>query len=144
MASFIIGEENDLSYYQFVAYENERAMCEVARVEPKVRLDELSPLRKIILHQPNYLFNVTSIAVQMHYISNTIETYMNEMCFDVMKLGQFRDAPYECEPYLRSADIFSSKPYNEAFWKNYNVLLESEEEGKLIQDLSKRATLFKQ
>ena len=43
-----------------------------------------------------------------------------------------------------SADIFSSKPYNEAFWKNYNVLLESEEEGKLIQDLSKRATLFKQ
>jgi hypothetical protein len=43
-----------------------------------------------------------------------------------------------------SADIFVSKPYNEAFWKTYNVLLESEEEGKLIQDLSKRATLFKQ
>lgn len=43
-----------------------------------------------------------------------------------------------------SADIFSSRPYNESFWKNYNVLLESEEEEKLIQDLSKRATLFKQ
>lgn len=43
-----------------------------------------------------------------------------------------------------SADIFVSKPYNEAFWKNYNVLLESEEEGKLIQDLSKRATLYKE
>lgn len=42
------------------------------------------------------------------------------------------------------ADIFSTKPYNEAFWKNYNVLLESKEEAKLIQDLSKRATLFKQ
>lgn len=43
-----------------------------------------------------------------------------------------------------SENIFSSKPYHEEFWKNYNVLLESEEEEKLIQDLSKRATLFKQ
>ena len=43
-----------------------------------------------------------------------------------------------------AADIFSSKPYNESFWKNYNVLLESKEEEKLILDLSKRATLFKQ
>jgi len=43
-----------------------------------------------------------------------------------------------------SDDIFLSRPYNKAFWKNYNTLLESEEEEKLIQDLSKRATLFKQ
>ncbi|MCZ4319739.1 carboxypeptidase-like regulatory domain-containing protein [Aequorivita viscosa] len=43
-----------------------------------------------------------------------------------------------------SADIFSSKPYNESFWKNYNVLLESKEEEKLIQDLSKRASLYKE
>ncbi len=43
-----------------------------------------------------------------------------------------------------SDDIFSSRPYNKQFWKNYNVLLESEEEDKLIQDLTKRATLFKQ
>jgi hypothetical protein len=42
-----------------------------------------------------------------------------------------------------SADIFSTKPYNESFWKDYNVLLESKEEEKLILDLSKRATLFK-
>ncbi len=43
-----------------------------------------------------------------------------------------------------SSDIFSPKPYNEMFWERYNVLLESDEEEKLIQDLSKRATLFKQ
>lgn len=43
-----------------------------------------------------------------------------------------------------SEDIFSSRPYNKEFWKNYNVLLESEEEEKLINDLSKRASLFKQ
>ncbi|GAB5401420.1 MAG: hypothetical protein Aureis2KO_30050 [Aureisphaera sp.] len=43
-----------------------------------------------------------------------------------------------------SDDIFSSRPYNKNFWKKYNVLLESEEEEKLIRDLSKRASLFKQ
>ena len=43
-----------------------------------------------------------------------------------------------------SEDIFLPRPYNKEFWKNYNVLLESEEEEKLIQDLSKRATLFKE
>ncbi|WP_353778194.1 carboxypeptidase-like regulatory domain-containing protein [Winogradskyella sp. 3972H.M.0a.05] len=40
-------------------------------------------------------------------------------------------------------DIFSPKPYDKVFWRNYNILLESEEEEQLIQDLSKRASLFK-
>ena len=43
-----------------------------------------------------------------------------------------------------SEDIFLQRTYNKEFWENYNILLESEEEEKLIQDLSKRATLFKQ
>jgi len=43
-----------------------------------------------------------------------------------------------------SDDIFLQRPYNKEFWENYNVLLESEEEEKLVQDLSKRATLFKE
>lgn len=42
------------------------------------------------------------------------------------------------------ADIFSPKPYDKTFWKNYNILLESEEDEQLIKDLSKRASLFKQ
>lgn len=43
-----------------------------------------------------------------------------------------------------SADIFLSKPYNASFWKDYNVLLESKEEEKLIQDLTKRASLYRE
>ncbi|MFK7781126.1 carboxypeptidase-like regulatory domain-containing protein [Psychroserpens sp.] len=42
------------------------------------------------------------------------------------------------------ADIFSPKPYDKSFWKNYNIILESEEDEQLIKDLSKRASLFKQ
>lgn len=43
-----------------------------------------------------------------------------------------------------SEDIFLPRPYNREFWRNYNVLLESEEEEQLIQDLTRRATLFKE
>jgi hypothetical protein len=43
-----------------------------------------------------------------------------------------------------SEDIFSPRPYHPEFWENYNVLLESKEEEKLIRDLTMRAGLFKQ
>ena len=41
------------------------------------------------------------------------------------------------------ADIFSPKPYNKVFWNNYNTLLESEEDEKLIEDLTRRSSLYK-
>ncbi len=42
------------------------------------------------------------------------------------------------------SDIFSPKPYNKEFWQNYNTLLESEEDEKLIKDLTRRSTLYKE
>lgn len=42
------------------------------------------------------------------------------------------------------SDIFLPRPYNKAFWRSYNTLLESEEDEKLIQDLTKRSRLFKE
>ncbi|WP_299892217.1 carboxypeptidase-like regulatory domain-containing protein [uncultured Lacinutrix sp.] len=41
-------------------------------------------------------------------------------------------------------DIFSPKPYDKEFWETYNVLLESEEDEEMIEDLSQRASLFKE
>ncbi len=42
------------------------------------------------------------------------------------------------------ANIFAIKPYNKHFWDNYNTLLESEEDEKLIQDLTQRSSLYKE
>ncbi|MEO6348009.1 MAG: carboxypeptidase-like regulatory domain-containing protein [Aquaticitalea sp.] len=42
------------------------------------------------------------------------------------------------------SDIFSIKPYHKDFWKNYNTLLESDEDEQLIQDLTKRSALYKE
>ena len=41
------------------------------------------------------------------------------------------------------SDIFEPKPYDKTFWSTYNILLETDEDKKLIQDLTKKAKLFK-
>jgi hypothetical protein len=73
---------------------------------------------------------------QFYY--TTQEILFTEIIQDPMEVKQaFKTLPW-------SEDIFLQRPYNKEFWKNYNVLLESKEEEKLIMDLSQRASLFKQ
>lgn len=64
------------------------------------------------------------------------ELLFTEIITDAEIINQALQQPWD-------ADIFSPKPYNKAFWRNYNTLLESEEDEKLIQDLTKRSSLYK-
>lgn len=64
------------------------------------------------------------------------ELLFTEIILDPDKIEAALDKPWD-------ADIFAIKPYNKNFWRNYNTLLESEEDEKLIQDLTKRSSLFK-
>jgi len=41
-------------------------------------------------------------------------------------------------------DLFTPRPYHEQFWKNYNILLESKEQHKMIQDLEDKVRLSDQ
>ncbi|MFV0540411.1 MAG: carboxypeptidase-like regulatory domain-containing protein [Aestuariibaculum sp.] len=54
----------------------------------------------------------------------------------------------DIKPYIDKAnwnsDVFSPTPYNKAFWDNYNILLESAKEAKLINDLEKKVSLKQQ
>lgn len=64
------------------------------------------------------------------------ELLFTEIILDPERIEAELDKPWD-------ADIFAIKPYNKNFWRNYNTLLESEEDEKLIQDLTKRSSLFK-
>lgn len=64
------------------------------------------------------------------------EILFSEIILDKEEIDKARKTKWDM-------DIFSPKTYNKEFWKNYNILLESEEEQELIQDLSRKATLFK-
>lgn len=71
------------------------------------------------------------------YYYTVQEILFSEIILDPVTIESALDQSWD-------ADIFSPKPYNKEFWKRYNVLLESEEDEQLIEDLSRRAGLFKE
>lgn len=104
---------------------------------------------------PNYLYYETPKLVNVGYKptkpgevndpdANTDERFyytVQELLFTEIILD-----PDQIETALHQPwdpDIFAVKPYNKDFWRNYNTLLESEEDEKLIQDLTKRSSLYK-
>ena len=110
----IIGGGHDLTYAQFLGYEKLEQTINVATVDsafdlgsPEDDFTSKSFLGKIILHQPNYLFNYSNIGYQTYLVSQSQLQMMNKLFFDVYRLGQVRDNIMEAEPIIRHADFLS-------------------------------------
>lgn len=64
-------------------------------------------LTHIIAHTPNYLFNY-SLLGQQNYLSNPDQLKtLQDFHFDLLRLGQIRNAIDQTEPIFRNADFFS-------------------------------------
>ena len=110
----IIGGSQDLTYAQFLGYEKLEQTINVVTVDAAFDLgnhDEETTntayLGKIILHQPNFLFNYSNIGYQTYLVDHTSLGMMNKLYFDTYRLGQVRDAIEEAEPIIRHADMLS-------------------------------------
>ncbi|NQY66527.1 MAG: arginase family protein, partial [Flavobacteriales bacterium] len=66
-----------------------------------------SYLSKIILSQPNYLFNYSNLGHQSYYVAEDKLDLMSKMYFDVYRLGEVQHDKKEIEPVLRNADMVS-------------------------------------
>jgi arginase family enzyme len=110
----ILGGSQDLTYAQFRGYEKLEQTINVVSVDSTFDLgsaeDELNNktfLGKIILHQPNYLFNYSHIGYQTYLVNPGSINMMNKLYFDTYRLGQIRDNIAEAEPIIRHADMMS-------------------------------------
>ncbi len=110
----IIGGSQDLTYAQFLGYEKLEQTINVVTIDAAFDLgnhDEETTntayLGKIILHQPNFLFNYSNIGYQTYLVNHTSLGMMNKLYFDTYRLGQVRDAIEEAEPIIRHADMLS-------------------------------------
>jgi formiminoglutamase len=110
----IIGGGHDLTYAQFRGYEKLEQTINVATVDscfdlgsPEDEFNSKSFLGKIILHQPNYLFNYSNIGYQTYLVDQSQLNMMTKLYFDVYRLGQVRDNIQEAEPIIRHADFLS-------------------------------------
>ena len=110
----IIGGSQDLTYAQFLGYEKLEQTINVVTVDAGFDLGNheeettsTAYLGKIILHQPNFLFNYSNIGYQTYLVDHTSLEMMNKLYFDTYRLGQVRDAIEEAEPIIRHADMLS-------------------------------------
>ena len=113
----IIGGGQDLTYAQYLAYEPLEQKVDLVVVDSKFDLDEENEeglaaksdtyLNKILLHQPNYLFNFSNIGYQTYFINQESLKVMSKLYFDVHRLGEFSDDITLTEPIIRNANMIS-------------------------------------
>jgi len=110
----VIGGSQDLTFAMYQAYENIGQLVNIVSVDPLFDLgqdeEELtaqSYLSRIILHQPNYLFNYTNLGYQTYYVDHLAVDLMENLLFDVYRLGLIKAKMEDAEPVVRNADILS-------------------------------------
>lgn len=110
----ILGGSQDLTHANYKAYEQLKQIINIVSVDPLFDLgekeDELSSrsyLSKIILNQPNFLFNYTNIGYQTYFVDDQAIELMENLFFDCIRLGKIRFAMEESEPILRNADMIT-------------------------------------
>ena len=110
----IIGGSQDLTYAQFLGYKDLEQTINVVAVDsafdlgnPDEDITNTSYLGKIILYQPNYLFNYSNVGYQTYLVDQNSLQMMDKLYFDAYRLGQIRDKIEEAEPIIRQADMLS-------------------------------------
>ena len=110
----IIGGSQDLTYAQFLGYKDLEQTINITAIDsvfdlgdPDEAITNNSYLGKIILHQPNYLFNYSNIGYQTYLVDQNSLQMMNRLYFDVYRLGQIRDKIEESEPVIRQSDMIT-------------------------------------
>jgi len=110
----VIGGSHDLAYANYLAYENIEKIINIVDVDAVFDIGETegeshhrSYLSKIILHQPNFLFNLTNIGHQSYLIDHQGLNLMRNLLFDAFRLGTVKTDMEEVEPMVRNADMIS-------------------------------------
>ncbi len=111
---FIIGGSQDLTFAQFKGYEKLEQTINIVTIDPvfdlgnpEENISSESYLGKIILYQPNFLFNYSNIGYQTYLVDQSSLVMMNKLYFDAYRLGEIRDNIQEAEPIIRHADMLS-------------------------------------
>lgn len=110
----IIGGSQDITYANYLAYESMGQVINITSIDSRFDLgnaeeefNSRSYLSKIVLHQPNFLFNFTNLGYQTYFVDTESAKLMHKMLFDVYRLGVLRANLEETEPLVRNADLIS-------------------------------------
>lgn len=110
----ILGGSQDLTFAQYVAYQKLEETVNIVAVDASFDLGATEDpigsdtyLGKIVLHEPNFLFNFSNLGYQTYFTGSDQVELMEKLYFDTYRLGQVQRDMEEAEPIVRNADILS-------------------------------------
>jgi len=110
----VIGGGQDLTFPMYKAFDKIEPTINLVDVDakfdiggPDSEFNSSAYLGKIILHQPNILFNYSNIGYQTYFVQQKEIELFHKLYFDAYRLGVVRDAMEEVEPIVRHADLLS-------------------------------------
>ncbi|HLF52234.1 formimidoylglutamase [Flavobacterium sp.] len=110
----VIGGSQDLTYALYRAYDDLEQMVNLVSIDSKFDFgkekEEISSdsyLTKIIIEEPNNLFNYCNIGYQTYYNSQEEIDLVEKLFFDGYRLGEVSNNIAIAEPVFRDADLVS-------------------------------------
>ena len=111
--SIVIGGSQDLTYPMYRAYDNLEQMVNLVSVDnqfdfaKETGLISNSYLSKVIVEEPNNLFNYANLGYQTYYNSQEEIDLIEKLFFEAYRLGEVSNNIAVSEPVFRDADLVS-------------------------------------
>lgn len=110
----VIGGSQDLTYALYRAYDELEQMVNLVSIDNKFdfgkesdALSTTSYLTKIIIDEPNNLFNFSNVGYQTYYNSQEEIDLIDKLFFEAYRLGEVSNTIAIAEPVFRDADLVS-------------------------------------
>jgi arginase family enzyme len=144
----ILGGTQDLTYPLYRAYDDLEQMVNLVAIDSKFDFgkEEVAVLKnaylsKIIIDEPNNLFNYSNVGYQSYFNSQEEIDLVDKMFFDCYRLGEVSNDLSIAEPVFRDADfvtldLFSIKSSDSG---NFTTFVPNGFNGKEICSLSRYA-----
>jgi arginase family enzyme len=110
----VIGGSQDLTYSLYRGYDDLEQMVNLVSIDNKFDFGKedavvsaSSYLTKIIIDEPNNLFNFSNVGFQTYYNSQEEIDLIDKLFFDAYRLGEISNNIAISEPVFRDADVVS-------------------------------------
>jgi len=110
----VIGGSQDLTYALYRAYDDLEQMVNLVSIDSKFdfgkesdAISASSYLTKIIIDEPNNLFNFSNVGYQTYYNSQEEIDLIDKLFFEAYRLGEISNKIALAEPVFRDADMVS-------------------------------------
>jgi hypothetical protein len=110
----VIGGSQDLTYALYRGYDDLEQMVNLVSIDNKFdfgkeseAVSATSYLTKIIIEEPNNLFNFSNVGFQTYYNSQEEIDLIDKLFFDAYRLGDVSNNIAIAEPVFRDSDIVS-------------------------------------